>query len=114
MENTKYESQDSFNIQNTKVRTASISKIRKSGQLQYPKYDSQDSFNIQNTTVRAASISKIRKSGQLQYPKYDSQDSFNIYKIRQSGQLQYQVRVITVFTVFRLLTDFVCLYTYEF
>jgi hypothetical protein len=25
-----------------------------------------------------------------------------------------QVRVITVFTVFRLLTDFVCLYTYEF
>ena len=27
---------------------------------------------------------------------------------------RYQVRVITVFTVFRLLTDFVCLYTYEF
>jgi hypothetical protein len=26
----------------------------------------------------------------------------------------YQVRVITVFIVFRLLTDFVCLYTYEF
>jgi hypothetical protein len=26
----------------------------------------------------------------------------------------YQVRVITVFTVFRLLTDFVCLYTNEF
>ena len=26
----------------------------------------------------------------------------------------YQVRVITVFTVFRLLTDFVCLYTHEF
>ena len=26
----------------------------------------------------------------------------------------YQVRVITVFTVFRFLTDFVCLYTYEF
>ena len=26
----------------------------------------------------------------------------------------HQVRVITVFTVFRLLTDFVCLYTYEF
>ena len=25
-----------------------------------------------------------------------------------------QVRVITVFTVFRLLTDFVCLYSYEF
>ena len=25
-----------------------------------------------------------------------------------------QVRVITGFTVFRLLTDFVCLYTYEF
>ena len=27
---------------------------------------------------------------------------------------KYQVRVITVFTVFRLLTDFVCLYNYEF
>jgi hypothetical protein len=26
----------------------------------------------------------------------------------------YQVRVITVLTVFRLLTDFVCLYNYEF
>jgi hypothetical protein len=26
----------------------------------------------------------------------------------------YQVRVITVFTVFRSLTDFVCLYNYEF
>ena len=26
----------------------------------------------------------------------------------------YQVRVITFFPVFRLLTDFVCLYTYEF
>ena len=26
----------------------------------------------------------------------------------------YKVRVITVFTVFRLLTDFVCLYNYEF
>jgi hypothetical protein len=25
----------------------------------------------------------------------------------------YQVRVMTVFTVFRLLTDFVCLYNYE-
>ena len=28
--------------------------------------------------------------------------------------IMYQVRVITVFTVFRLLTDFVCLYTDEF
>jgi hypothetical protein len=26
----------------------------------------------------------------------------------------YQVRVITILTVFRLLTDFVCLYTYDF
>jgi hypothetical protein len=26
----------------------------------------------------------------------------------------YQVRVITFFTVFRLLTDFVCLYIYDF
>jgi hypothetical protein len=29
-------------------------------------------------------------------------------------QTMYQVRVITGFTVFRFLTDFVCLYTYEF
>jgi hypothetical protein len=32
----------------------------------------------------------------------------------QWNLIQHQVRVITVFTVFRLLTDFVCLYTYEF
>jgi len=31
-----------------------------------------------------------------------------------SAKCLYQVRVITVFTVFRLLTDFVCLYNYEF
>jgi hypothetical protein len=29
-------------------------------------------------------------------------------------QVYFQVRDITVFTVFRLLTDFVCLYAYEF
>jgi hypothetical protein len=29
-------------------------------------------------------------------------------------RISHQVRVITVFTVFRLLTDFVCLYNYEF
>ena len=34
--------------------------------------------------------------------------------LRQVGGFLYQVRVITVFTVFRLLTDFVCLYNYEF
>jgi hypothetical protein len=31
----------------------------------------------------------------------------------QNSKCLYQVRVITVFTVFRLLTDFVCLYNYE-
>jgi hypothetical protein len=31
-----------------------------------------------------------------------------------SLEMPVQVRVITVFTVFRLLTDFVCLYNYEF
>ena len=30
------------------------------------------------------------------------------------SSISSQVRVITVFTVFRLLTDFVCLYNYEF
>jgi hypothetical protein len=34
----------------------------------------------------------------------------NIYDLKCLSQ----VRSITVFTVFRLLTDFVCLYTYEF
>jgi hypothetical protein len=39
----------------------------------------------------------------------------NGYKLGTSGcECLYQVRVITVFTVFRLLTDFVCLYNYEF
>jgi hypothetical protein len=33
---------------------------------------------------------------------------------RKQFPVLYQVRVITVFTVFRLLTDFVCLYNYEF
>ena len=34
--------------------------------------------------------------------------------IRNTWKCLYQVRVIKVFTVFRFLTDFVCLYTYEF
>jgi hypothetical protein len=40
--------------------------------------------------------------------KYCYSDCRNLWAV------MYQVRVITVFTVFRLLTDFVCLYTYEF
>jgi hypothetical protein len=39
---------------------------------------------------------------------------FTLCKNRFLQKCLYQVRVITVFTVFRLLTDFVCLYTYEF
>ena len=38
----------------------------------------------------------------------------NICKRANSSTELPQVRVITVFTVFRLWTDFVCLYTYEF
>ena len=38
-------------------------------------------------------------------------DSLNLWAVMKC---LYQVRVITVFTVFRLLTGFVCLYTYEF
>jgi hypothetical protein len=48
-------------------------------------------------------------------------DTFSLYEnssfIIVSAETEYisnQVRVITVFTVFRLLTDFVCLYAYEF
>jgi hypothetical protein len=44
----------------------------------------------------------------LKLIKYLSQSIFCMFSIL------YQVRVITVFTVFRLLTDFVCLYNYEF
>jgi hypothetical protein len=39
---------------------------------------------------------------------------FNYELCNVSFKCLYQVRVITVFTVFRLLTDFVCLYTYVF
>jgi hypothetical protein len=35
-------------------------------------------------------------------------------RVQNGPQCLYPVRVSTVFTVFRLLTDFVCLYTYEF
>ena len=42
-------------------------------------------------------------------------DYITLCKIGQSVNIRRvsHVRVITVFTVFRLLTDFVCLYTYE-
>jgi hypothetical protein len=45
--------------------------------------------------------------------------TFSLYEnasliIFSAEKCLYQVRVITVFTVFRLLTDFVCLYNYEF
>ena len=36
------------------------------------------------------------------------------YAYRWIWETIQEVRVITVFTVFRLLTDYVCLYTYEF
>jgi hypothetical protein len=35
-------------------------------------------------------------------------------RLKGSGCHYNSIYVITVFTVFRLLTDFVCLYTYEF
>jgi hypothetical protein len=34
--------------------------------------------------------------------------------IEDAANTEANVRVITVFTVFRLLTDFACLYNYEF
>ena len=53
--------------------------------------------------------------------KYCYSDIWNLWAVMQSDSTQhflkkclYQVRVITVFTVIRLLTDFVCIYTYEF
>jgi hypothetical protein len=44
-------------------------------------------------------------------------DMIEVYKImsgKYDPEISNIVRVITVFTVFRLLTDIVCLYTYEF
>ena len=38
----------------------------------------------------------------------------SVFGKTRSIKTMCQVRVITVFTVFRLLTDFVCLYNYEF
>jgi hypothetical protein len=41
--------------------------------------------------------------------------TFFMYAHNQKiGKPKYQVKVITVFTVFQFLTDFVCLYNYEF
>ena len=48
------------------------------------------------------------KSGKFGALKSDSTHHFFRNACTKSG------RVITVFTVFRLLTDFVCLYNYEF
>ena len=62
----------------------------------------------------------------LRYPLFEEQwDTSNQqnhqtqnYLVKENHLLLqkclYQVRVITVFTVFRLLNDFVCLYNYEF
>ena len=48
-------------------------------------------------------------------PRVGTYNSFYIRLIYTMFiQKWYQVRVITVFAVFRLLTDFVCLYNYEF
>jgi hypothetical protein len=39
---------------------------------------------------------------------------YNLIQPTISLEMPVPSQVITVFTVFRLLTDFVCLYTYEF
>ena len=46
--------------------------------------------------------------------KQNPTNLFNYFIHKSYTICLYQVRVITVFTVFRLLTDFVCLYNYEF
>jgi hypothetical protein len=46
--------------------------------------------------------------------KYPWHFSWLLYLYTFSLYEKYQVRVITVFTVFWLLTDFVCIYNYEF
>ena len=55
------------------------------------------------------------KSGNMNpgWPNTMFQAKWHRCKVANSYS-EYQVRVITVFTVFRLLTDFVCLYNYEF
>jgi hypothetical protein len=100
-------------------------------------------LEIKETTETASSPSfldlylEFDDSGQLGTNNYDKWDDFNFKAIlvdfiifmqfhfmkihrsplslkRQNIFRQYQVRVITVFPVFRLLIDFVCLYTHEF
>jgi hypothetical protein len=57
---------------------------------------------------------KLHKSStKIQYNGEKENDK-KTNKIVHRKHMNFQVRVITVFTVFRLLTDFVCLYTYEF
>jgi hypothetical protein len=56
---------------------------------------------------------KMKNTSELWF----KQRAFNIdfFPIPKKEEVvSHPVRVITVFTVFRLLTDFVCLYTYEF
>ena len=80
------------------------------------------------------SVFIILNAGSCDFPKYLKTNKFhfhvpffiNVSILKSSNRFQqhmtldnrpvfkYQVRVITVFTVFRLLTDFVCLYNYEF
>ena len=60
-----------------------------------------------------------RQSAQAKHISVHSRHRHDKEKQNSSRQIlwsrtSFQVRVITVFTVFRLLTDIVCLYNYEF
>ena len=64
-----------------------------------PLYCSQPTGDKTHTNQQCERLAKIRQITS---------------KIWFNPPFLYQVRVVTVFTVFRLLTDFVCLYIYEF
>jgi hypothetical protein len=75
-------------------------------------YKHENIYKKKDNVIYQISVFSIYGNGYLRVALY------HLVILRQwtwyIGKYIYQVRVITVFTVFRLLTDFVCLYNYEF
>jgi hypothetical protein len=68
---------------------------------------------LRHTLIKKISLTFLFLTTYLYTFSLYENPSFIIFSA-ETEYISYQVRVITVFTVFRLLTDFVCLYTYEF
>jgi hypothetical protein len=74
--------------------------------------------NISDFYVILKKKKPIRKYGKFKWIFLEDSICYTCYCFKNIQhhffKCLYQVRVITVFTVVRLLTDFVCLYNYEF